>query len=348
MAEQLCPVCGARRVGGESHCRSCAYAYAVSPSPNLQGSARAEPGTTPPAPHDRRLPLLLVGGVAAAVALGAGVLLAFRDSGASPPVPAATGASETVQQAATVVDIGSGTWSGDMGADGAALSLEVIDGDARGVYRVRTSSGVVGSWNVTGVVDAGSLTLEPGAWISRPSGWSAQSVQLQGGSDGSLEGTASNGDSVRLRLISSGVADAQAVDADWRAALAMTEEQSRAVLEQRRSDGSSARDSLNFAWVPQVASGCEGLDQGSWNLTASSILASNARLSEELGAITVRWDDIATSRPDNCPGTDMWVALVPRRFGSSKAALDWCWRNADSCAARYVVPRGQKGTEIAY
>ena len=351
MADQQCPDCGARRQGKDPHCQGCGHTFVELPLP--------EPGVPSPPPsagRGGRRSVMVIGGLVAVLAVGVGAALVLPDSESGTTVqdsPAEQGntqqaAQGNTQQAVQPVTLESGTWSGEEDSSSVALSLEVAGGDATGVFRVRTQSGVVGSWNVTGQVDNGTLTLEPGSWISRPDGWSQESLQLQVGADGSLEGTTGDGDSANMRLVTKGVPDAQAVAADWRVALAMPEEQARGVLEQRRDEGSSSRDSLNGAWVTQVASGCEGLDQGSWDLTASSILASNARLDQELGAITVRWEDIATSSPENCPGTDMWVALVPQRFASSEAALRWCWKRADSCAARYIVPRGQKGTEIAY
>ena len=343
MDDQQCPVCGARRSGKEPHCQGCGHTFVeLTPTePNV-------PSPQPSGGRDGRRAVMVIGGLAAVLAVGVGAARVLPDSGSNAPAQDSAAAQGNDQQVAQPVTLESGTWSGDMDASGVALSLDVADGDATGVFRVRTQSGVVGSWNVKGEVDNGILTLEPASWISRPDGWSQETLQLQVGTDGSLEGTAGNRDSVNMQLVTKGVPDAQAVAADWRAALAMPEDRARDALEQRRDDGSTTRDSLNGAWVPQVASGCEGLDQGSWDLTASSILASNARLDQELGAITVRWEDIATSSPENCPGTDMWVALVPRRFASSEAALRWCWRRTDSCAARYIVPRGRKGTDIAY
>lgn len=339
---QACPVCRAHRVGAEAHCQGCGHTYVEVDQwhPDVQLPS----GSALPRGHRTRWPVLVVGALLAAAALGTGAFAAISDEGPTLPNVGRDSAGQTPE----TTPLRSGTWSGEMGSDDVALALDVAGNVAKGVYRVRTAQGVVGSWMVAGTSENGELNLKPDSWISRPNGWSRGTLRLQRGPDDSLQGSSSGGDKVDLRLIGTGVPDAETVAADWRTALAMTEDQARKVLEQRRVEGKTARDSLNGAWVAQVASGCEGLDQGSWVLTASSILATGARLGQDLGAITVRWDDIATSEPGNCPGTDMWVSVVPRRFASSKAALRWCWRNADSCAARYIVPRGQKGTRIAY
>lgn len=140
----------------------------------------AEPALPSPPPpsagRDGRRSVIVIGGLAAVLAVGVVAAFVLPDSGlnALAQDPAAVQGNE--QQVAQPVTLESGTWSGDMDASGVALSLDVADGDVTGVFPVRTPSGLVGSWNVKGEVDNGSLTLEPASWISKPDGWSQQAL----------------------------------------------------------------------------------------------------------------------------------------------------------------------------
>lgn len=374
MAIEKCPECGNRRVEDEAHCPMCGYTFPVKAKPPVTpdppprpvspvtpvGEGNSTASQLPVTTRTKRstVPVVLGAVVLLVIASGAGVAALSNSGSTGNSGSAASGTnskqsgSDGPQNGATadssVSPAESGTWIGDAGSDTIALSLGVDDGEASGVFRVRKSTGAVGSWYVSGTDDAGNLQLSPGDWISQPSGWSAAGLDLTHYDDGSMDGQTTGGESVTLERISTGTPDAAAVSDDWRNALAMDEATAEGVLEDRRQQDADTRDSLDGYWVAQVASGCEGLTTDQWPLTNASILATHARLEQEIGAITVAWEDIATSQPENCPGTTMWVSLVPKQFSSSAAALRWCHSNSDSCAARYIVPRGVEGTKIEY
>lgn len=345
MATEHCPSCGSMRVEGDPHCQVCGHTFAPKRPPVLE--VRPTPSEPPAAKPRRTGPILVVAGVI--LALGGGVAVISQapdDEGGSPSESTTADGDSGVGSSVTPVE--SGTWVGDAGADSIALSLDIDGGSASGILRVRQQSGAIGSWYVSGSDDDGTLQLSPGDWIAQPARWSQAGLDVVHYADGSLQGTTSGGKSVDLEQISTGTPDAAAVSADWRNALAMDESTAEQVLQQRRDEGAGARDSLSGYWVPQVASGCQGLNAGQSPLTDASILSTHARLDQEIAAITVAWDDIATSEPENCPGTTMWVSLVPKTFNSADAALRWCHAHSDSCAARYIVRRGVSGTKIVY
>lgn len=366
MATEECPECGSRRLEGSTHCPACGHAFPEKPQPapsSVLGQA-AEPANTVaeesftarpvPAQKQRNKAVPVIGGLVLVLVLAAVGAAALSSSGSSGGGSQASGSQaheQAPEDTSSATPVESGTWIGEAGTDNIALSLSLDADQASGILRVRKASGAVGSWYVDGSDQAGDLQLSPGAWISRPSGWSAAGLHLVHHADGSMDGSTSGGKSVTLEQISTGMPDATAVADDWRNALAMDESTAQNTLEQRRQEAASTRDGMDGSWVAQVASGCEGLTTQQWPLTNASILATHARLDQELGAITVAWDDIATSSPENCPGTTMWVSLVPKEFNSAHAALRWCYANTDftdSCAARYIVPRGVAGTKIEY
>ena len=145
------------------------------------------------------------------------------------------------------------------------------------------------------------------------------------------------------------------------AALQLTPDQAAGQLEAMRQRDLSARDSLDDAWIPQLSSKCVGLavDIGpGWfpdgfaevsSVTTEQILAYHLALQQRHGALTVARADVSTSAEGVCQDRAMWVSLAPVRFTSADGALGWCadqGYNADECAARYLVARGESGTEL--
>lgn len=262
-----------------------------------------------------------------------------------------------------------GVWTGEAyypDAPGKQRNYEVTlrlegqgDGSVDGQVRYRNSStGVVGAWQVSGESYDGQISLVPGSWIGRPnSQWSRESLELTQGVDGALSGSATNEydmsatGSVELDMVAQTTVDEDSVAQDWRVALVAEEDNALDMLDQMREQDVAVRDSLDGYWVPQVSSGCQGLRTALGPLMASSILATHASALQEYGAITVTWDDVGTEPPEACPNDTMWVALVPETFSKAAGAKRWCTANGfvgGSCAARYLVPRGQRGTDIEY
>lgn len=241
-----------------------------------------------------------------------------------------------------------------------ALRLESDGtGSVDGQLRFRNAkTGVSGSWAVYGQSADGQLTLTPSDWISKPNpDWSREGLQVSMLSTGDLSGEALNefesfsDGQVNLELISQEPVDTYSVGADWRVALVAPEKGALEMLEAMRDNDLSTRDTLDGTWVPQVSSGCQGLKTELGSVTAASILATHARAMQEFGAITVTWDDVGTTVPEACPNDTMWVALVPETFQRASGAKRWCTSNGysgGSCAARYLVPRGSRGTDIEY
>jgi hypothetical protein len=280
----------------------------------------------------------------------------------------------TTQTGATVpVDLAengaAGVWTGQAyypDAPGKQRNYEVTlrlegqgDGSVDGQMRYRNSStGVVGAWQVSGESYNGQISLVPGSWIGRPnSQWSRESLELTQGVDGALSGSATNEydlsatGSVELDVVAQTPVDEDSVAQDWRVALVAGEDDALDMLDQMREQDLAVRDSLDGYWVPQVSSGCQGLRTAFGPLMASSILATHASALQKYGAITVTWDDVGTEPPEACPNDTMWVALVPETFSKAAGAKRWCTANGfvgGSCAARYLVPRGQRGTDIEY
>lgn len=233
------------------------------------------------------------------------------------------------------------------------------DGAIDGQVRYRNSrTGVVGAWKVAGQDIDGAISVSPGNWIGRPdSQWSREGLELTQASDGTLTGSAtdeyddSSSGTVDLRLVAAASVDSDSIGRDWRAALVAPEPVALSMLNQMRQEQLKVRDSLDGYWVPQVSSGCQGLRTALGPMMASSILATHARAGQDYGAITVTWDDIGTEPPEACPNDTMWVALVPETFSKASGAKNWCTSNGftgGSCAARYLVPRGKRGTDIEY
>jgi hypothetical protein len=217
-----------------------------------------------------------------------------------------------------------------------------------------TDTGKSGSWRAEGKVDGRALILKPAEWVGKQQGWQRVRLQLSAEPDGGLTGTGQKGryfGDVTLERIASGEITSDSLASDWRVAYALDEVQAISMLQQRLAAGLEVRDSLDYKWVPQVGSGCQGLPTSLGRLTSASILASHARLNSEVGAVTLTWDQIGTTTPDACPKETMWMAVVPRPFDSAAGAKSWCRSNGftgGSCAARYLVPQGSKGTTIKY
>lgn len=231
----------------------------------------------------------------------------------------------------------------------------LVDGQVR--YR-NSSTGVVGAWEVEGQDLDGLISVSAGDWIGRPSrDWSRENLELTQNADGSLTGSATNeydastSGTVELDLVAQAPVDSDSVGQDWRVALVAAESDAISMLDEMRQQDLAVRDSLDGYWVPQVSSGCQGLKTSLGPLMASSILATHANAMQDYGAITVTWEDVGTEPPEACPNDTMWVALVPETFSKAAGAKRWCTSNGftgGSCAARYLVPRGQRGTDIEY
>lgn len=231
----------------------------------------------------------------------------------------------------------------------------LVDGQVR--YR-NSSTGVVGAWQVEGQDLDGQISVSAADWIGRPSpSWSRENLELTQNADGSLTGSATNeydasaSGTVELDLVGQAPVDSDSVGQDWRVALVAPESDAINMLDEMRQQDLAVRDSLDGYWVPQVSSGCQGLKTSLGPLMASSILATHANAMQDYGAITVTWEDVGTEPPEACPNDTMWVALVPETFSKAAGAKRWCTSNGytgGSCAARYLVPRGQRGTDIEY
>lgn len=148
-------------------------------------------------------------------------------------------------------------------------------------------------------------------------------------------------------------------------AMRLSPAQARTQLRQRRKTDIHSLGPLQYEWSPQVSSKCEGLDNvdlgPGWfangspetdNLRAQQILAFHLSLSDRDGALLVTDRDVGVRTIySGCGGNPMWMAIVPKSFASATAANRWCDRNGytlDECAARYVVPRGESGSEVVW
>lgn len=341
--------------------------------------------TAPATPRTSRRPaiaLIAAAAILAAGAVGAALVFVLNDSGGSDPVEASgdeplreTAANSPSPQSTTrapqpVFDPeepgSAAVWSGDIkypsggGNYNATLRLKADrGGSVSGQVRMTNSaSATTGTWQVKGEGKGGEIVLNPGAWITQPDGdWKREGFRLTLGADGRLTGRSvpeqsggSTGD-VGLSLIAKGAPDADAVAADWRVALVVPDDDAETMLKSIRAQDGARRDGLTGSWVPQISSGCRGLQTATGPLTASSILARSARYAQEHGAITVAWEDVGTTSPDACPTSTMWLVLVAAPSTDAAGALDWCSRagmGKDDCAARYLVARGQSGTDIEY
>lgn len=259
-----------------------------------------------------------------------------------------------------------GFWAGDIRYPASGGSYRVTmrltseeGGSVTGqVHMTSAASNRSGMWLLDGAQTGDELVLDAGDWIARPQDeWTRDGFRLTMGADGRLRGRSvpeqHDGTAVDVALspIASGAADAEAVAADWRVAEVLPEAAADNLLKAIRAEDLAQRDGLTGAWVPQVSSGCSGLRTAIGPLTSSSLLARSARYALEYDAITVAWDDIGTSYPEACPTSTMWLVLVAAPSDDAAGALRWCSRaglGKDDCAARYVVARGESGTDIEY
>lgn len=382
MQLELCPICRTPRRDDASHCELCAYEFAapepkespvvepaaqVATSRDCVSSTQAPPSGPPAAGNatqgqkaKRRWPAVIGGLAVLGVLAGVGVV-------ASGGLLAGNGSSPDGQGAAATGDgtlSDPGVWYGSATFDSApsddqefdvAVGLQDGGGAVSGMVRFRSvATGRSASWRTKARVQGQSIVLKPGAWVSRQSGWSRSTLTLTSQADGAATGSADSDDGsgeVSLQRIADGPVTAESLATDWRVAYALDEQDAAAQLQDRRSAGLQVRDDLDYSWVPQVGSGCEGLPTSLGRLTSASILASHARLESEAGAVTLAWSDIGTETPEACPTQTMWIAIVPETFQSAAGAKRWCRENGfagGSCAARYLVPQGSRGTRIEY
>lgn len=145
----------------------------------------------------------------------------------------------------------------------------------------------------------------------------------------------------------------------------LTPSEARSQLKDRRQTDRYDLDAVRYSWAPQVSSKCEGLDnvdlKPAWfpdgrsdtsNLTAQQILAFHLSLANRDGALLVTDKDVGDRMVfSGCSGRTMWMAVIPKSFGSATAANRWCDRNgypAGECAARYVVDAGDSGAKVKW
>ncbi len=297
----------------------------------------------------------IVGVVAAVLVLAFVGVLVSRNSQVGGST-ASNGGGEPIQSFAGT----SGVWYGsaDLGSGTdykMTLALETDDDEqVQGIVRMRSeNSGKSGTWHVRGTAAGSDVMVEPGAWIGKSEGWTRDGFTLNLDDTGGLSGTATgyNDSDVALDQISSGEVTLETVRQDPRAALVASEERALGYLQEMRGETMDQRDSLNYEWVPQVGSGCAGLWTSLGQLTAGSLLSSSASMATDHGAITVAWEDVGVDASEACPSETMWVILVPEGFESAGGAKRWCREagfSGGQCAARYLVPRGERGTQIEY
>ncbi len=346
MHEQVCSQCGGKRASTDLVCPLCGF-EAVAP-------AASDPVAAPvqaPAVKGRSW-IAWVAGFAVLIAaaaligprLGGGQQSARTSSSATAKHPSA----REVAAGSTAPDLGSGAWSGDLGDGSLSLSLDVSGDSGSGLAHLFENNRA-GTWEVSASENEGVWTIAPTGWVAQPPTWKqAPTLEVSVRPDQGLDGETRSGRPISLDQVADGALDADAVDANWRSALAMDEDTAGAILADRSQAALPVRDGLDYTWVPQVASGCQNLTTLDYPLTDAAILASNARLSQDYDAITVAFEDISVKPPTVCPGTPMYVSLIPKSYDSARGALAWCHRHDESCAARYVVPRGERGTDIRY
>lgn len=148
-------------------------------------------------------------------------------------------------------------------------------------------------------------------------------------------------------------------------AMGLTTRQARSQLQTNRQQDRRELAAVRYAWIPQVSSKCEGLDnvdiKPAWmpdgrpdtnNLSPQQILAFHLSLSNDYGALMVTDNDVGDRmRLSVCGGNTMWMAVVPESFRSAAGANAWCDRNgfpAGECAARWVVRPGSSGAEVKW
>lgn len=313
------------------------------------------PRTSSASPEGRSSRGWIIGAVAVGiVALVVGLVAGrgSQDGGST----ASSGGGEPIQSFAGTAGVWYGTADLGSGTDyKMAVALDADDdGQVQGIVRMRSeNSGNSGTWHVRGTAHGSEVTIEPGSWIGKSEGWTRDGFTLTLDDAGGLAGTANGyaSSNVSLEQIASGAVTIDTVRQDPRAALVADEETALGFLDEMRSQALDQRDSLDYRWVPQVGSGCAGLWTSLGQLTAGSLLSSSASMEADHGAITVSWDDIGVESPEVCPGDTMWVIIVPEGYRSAGGAKRWC-RDAGfsggQCAARYLVPRGERGTQIKY
>jgi hypothetical protein len=349
---------------------------------------RVPPATAPPmepaASRGRKTLPLLIAGVVGAALLGAFALVAYffifnsEDAASADPEvaigsgrdgPEGSSTAPTTDRDAVFNSAVSGSaavWSGEVTfpATGNRYDLAMrltagpggsLSGQVRMTNRETLRSG---SWYVQGDDDGDQLVLDVGRWIAQPNAeWSRDGFRLSQTSDGGLRGRSlpesldGNAGDVRLSLVVASVADADAVADDWRVALVVPEDDAHVILEGIRVRDLPRREELAGSWVPQLSSGCTGLQTSLGPITSSALLTRSARAAQNYDAITVTWQDVGTSTPDACPASTMWLVLVPEPSAEAAGALAWCSRaglSSDDCAARYLVGRGETGTRVEY
>jgi hypothetical protein len=125
----------------------------------------------------------------------------------------------------------------------------------------------------------------------------------------------------------------------------------------------SAVSGLSGWWVPQVSSKCAGLDVDlgphfrpdgvvdTYGVSEQQILAMHTALRERYSAVTTTAADLGVRSlmPAPCSSRNLWVSLVPERFGTAAGALAWCDQQSipvGECGARLVMPAGVPGTRL--
>lgn len=220
-------------------------------------------------------------------------------------------------------------------------------------------------WMIVGVV-AGSITAVGALVALTTQGKSVTSESLPSAlTDSDTSVTPTSSTAATPATTTSPAQESPALAVTPQQAMKLTSSEARSQLKDHRRTDRYDLDAVRYSWAPQVSSKCEGLDNAdlkpAWfpdgrsdtsHLTAQQILAFHLSLASRDGALLVIDKDVGDRMVfSGCSGRTMWMAVIPKSFGSATGANRWCDRNgypAGECAARYVVDAGDSGAKVKW